>query len=257
MLAARAVDEVANGDKGYGMLVDGRFGTPVLTHLAERPYWIGRPIELPGSRPIEFECSADVATEINEWPLNHVVKCLVFYHPDDEPELKERQERQVMRLYDACRKTRHELLLEIVASKHGLVNNKTASSAMQRFYDLGVRPDWWKLETDNDASTWENIAGVIERNDPFCRGIVMLGLAGDPGDLIASFAVAATCPWVKGFAVGRTIFSDVFVDWLRETIDDDEAVKRLKANFLQLVKAWRSLRPLDGRTNPSTSVNTG
>jgi 5-dehydro-2-deoxygluconokinase len=73
------------------MLLDGRFGFEALAEAADHDYWIGRPIELPKSRPLEFESSADVATELAEWPLNHVVKCLVFYHPDDEAELRERR----------------------------------------------------------------------------------------------------------------------------------------------------------------------
>lgn len=256
-LALRALDEVAGGDSGFGMLADSRFGNEVLHELADLPYWIGRPIELPGSRPLEFECSPDVATEITEWPLNHVVKCLVFYHPDDDADLKARQERQILRLYDACRATRHELLLEIICSQHGPVNRKTVATVMQRIYEVGVRPDWWKLEPCTDLSTWENIAKVIEDNDEYCRGIVMLGLAGNADDLVKSFAIAAKCEWVKGFAVGRTVFANVVDDWLRCHINDDQAVALLKQNFRQLVDAWRSVRPLGDPVTDSRRSRTG
>src|SRR5262249_31113431 len=104
-LALRAIDTVAAGDDRFGVLLDGRYGFDALALAADRPYWIGRPIEIPRSRPLDFEASADVATELVEWPANQVVKCLVHYHPDDEPELRESQERQLLRLFDACRKT--------------------------------------------------------------------------------------------------------------------------------------------------------
>src|SRR3546814_14644675 len=78
-----------------------------LEAAADHPYWIGRPIEMPGSRPLDFESSPDVATELATWPRNHVVKCLAFYHPDDPDDLRERQERQLLRLQDAARKTGH------------------------------------------------------------------------------------------------------------------------------------------------------
>ena len=100
-LALRAVERLAGSDPRFGILLDGRFGARALEVAADTPYWIGRPIELPGSRPLEFECTADVATELREWPLNHVVKCLCFYHPDDPQDLRDRQDRQMLRLFDA------------------------------------------------------------------------------------------------------------------------------------------------------------
>lgn len=243
-LAFRAFHEVAQGRAGFGLLADGRFGQAALEAAADYPYWIGRPIELPGSRPLEFESSVDVASELLEWPLNHVVKCLVFYHPDDSDELKAQQERQIARLANACRSTRHELLLEIICSPNGPVTADTAASVMQRIYDIGVFPDWWKLEPDTNPEVWENVSAVIEKSDPYCRGVVLLGLAGEPEDIIAGFEIASKCSWVKGFAVGRTIWADVARQWLSEKISDDEAVNALKGNFQQLIDAWRNLRPL-------------
>ena len=190
------------------MLLDGRFGMRGLEAAADAPYWIGRPIELPGSCPLEFESSADVATELATWPPNHVIKCLVFYHPDDEQDLRERQERQLLRLQDAARKTRHELLVEIIASRNGAVDDTTVSRVIQRLYDLGMKPDWWKLEPNDSAAAWANIERTIDANDAHCRGVVLLGLSAPEEELIASFKAAASTPIVKGFAVGRTIFAD-------------------------------------------------
>src|SRR5690606_3364995 len=114
-LAFQALHQVAQGDRRFGILLDGRYGFDALAKAADYPYWTGRCIEAPRSRPVAFEGSADVATELAAWPLNQVVKVLVFYHPDDPSDLRERQERQVLRLFDACRKTRHEFLLEVIA----------------------------------------------------------------------------------------------------------------------------------------------
>ena len=59
-LALQALDQVAVGDPRFGILLDGRFGFDALAAAADRPYWIGRPIEVPKSRPLEFEGAADV-----------------------------------------------------------------------------------------------------------------------------------------------------------------------------------------------------
>ena len=241
-LALRAADAVAQGDPRFGVLLDGRFGADALAKAADYPYWIGRPIELPKSRPLEFECSADVATELAQWPLNHVVKCLAFYHPDDEPALRERQERQVRRLFDACRKTRHELLLEIIAPAGMGVDSQTIARAIRRFYDLGVKPDWWKLEPTDDPAAWANIEAAILERDPLCRGVVLLGLSAPQEELLASFKVAAKVGVVKGFAVGRTIFYDVARAWLAGEMDDEAAVRALSDRLSVLVDAWREAR---------------
>jgi 5-dehydro-2-deoxygluconokinase len=242
-LALRAVQQVAGRDEArFGMLLDGRFGFDALAQAADHDYWIARPIELPKSRPLEFESSADVATELTEWPLDHVVKCLVFYHPDDEVELRERQERQLLRLFDACRKTRHELLLELILPADMASDSHTVARGIRRLYGLGVRPDWWKLEPLTDPAAWREIEVAITENDPLCRGVVLLGLSAPEDELLASFAVVAPFPIVKGFAVGRTIFYDVAREWLAHRIDDDAAVAALVGKFQVLVDAWRRLR---------------
>jgi len=242
-LALRAAHATAKGDPRFGVLLDGRHGARALETAGDMPYWIGRAIELPQSCPLEFDTThADVASELAEWPLNHVVKCLLHYHPDDAADLRERQERQVRRLFDACRATRHELLLEIIASKNGAMSADTTARAIQRFYDLGVKPDWWKLEPGADAEAWANIERTIVSNDPLCRGVVLLGLSAPHEQLVRSFAPAARVGIVKGFAVGRTIFNEPALRWFKGEIDDDAVVEALVASLTALVEGWRGAK---------------
>ena len=48
---------VASGREGFGVLLDGTYGREALFDAAEHPFWIGRPVEKPGSRPLAFEAS--------------------------------------------------------------------------------------------------------------------------------------------------------------------------------------------------------
>jgi 5-dehydro-2-deoxygluconokinase len=242
MLALLALDTVAHGDACFGILLDGRHGSEALAKAGDYPYWIGRPIEVPGSRPLEFEASADVATELSAWPLNHVVKCLVHCHPDDAADLRETQERQLLRLFDGCRKTRHELLLEVILPRGMPADAHTVSRAISRIYKIGVRPDWWKLEPNMSPAHWGNIDSVIARGDPYCRGIVLLGLSAPHSQLVQSFSAAAPFRIVKGFAVGRTIFHDVARQWFRAAMSDEEAVNGMAERLSALVSAWRQAR---------------
>jgi 5-dehydro-2-deoxygluconokinase len=247
MLALDALRQVANGRDGYGILLDGPLGKRALHAAMDGDLWVARPVEKPGSRPVVFEPGLDIGGALAEWPVDQVVKCLIFYHPDDPEALKAEQERQALTLFEACRNSGHELLLEIICGKHGPVEPDTVSTVLQRLYDLGVRPDWWKLEPAADVKSWQNISHCIAANDPYCRGIVILGLEALAEQLLESFKVAAGFDLVRGFAVGRTIFAAVARDWLAGRIDDGQARKAMADNFRVLADGWLALRANRGK----------
>ena len=237
-LALQAARKVADGRDGFGVLVDDRLGREALHAAAEGDLWVGRPIEVPGSRPLAFEEGPDLGGALCEWPLTTCVKCLVFYHPEDPEDLRRTQEAEVLRLFDACRRTGHELLLEIIASRHGPQDDTTLARAIDRFYTLGVAPDWWKLEPLSDDTAWQAVCDTIEGHDPHCRGILLLGLERPLEELNASFAIAARHAMVKGFAVGRSIFAEPARAWLKNETSDAEAVEQMAKRFAELVSGW-------------------
>jgi len=239
-LAVDAASRIAKGRDGFGLLLDGTYGREALFRAEDHRFWIGRPVELPGSRPLDFEGGGSLAAKLIEWPVNHIIKCLCFYHPDDSGELKARQERELLRLYDAARSLGRELLIEIICGKHGPLNDDTSASVMTRLYSLGIKPDWWKLEPQTSVKAWANITAEIEAYDPSCRGIVMLGLDAPSAELMAAFKIAKAAKRVKGFAVGRTIFADPAREWMAGKIDDVTATTQMADRFAQLITAWES-----------------
>ncbi len=242
-LCLQAAGEVASGQAGYGILCDGRLGRDALYKAAGTGLWIGRPVEWPGSRPLtlEPELGPDFGG-LSEWPLDHVVKCLCFAHPDDDAATWADQEQTVLRLFSAARRNGLEFLLEVIPSKVAPVDDDTTARVIQRFYDIGVYPDWWKLEPFKDDAAWAISVEAIERNDPRTRGIVVLGLEAPEAELAASFERAARFPLVKGFAVGRTIFADAARDWLAGKADDATAIARMKEKYARLCRIWDSAR---------------
>ncbi len=154
-LCLDAALQVANGAKGYGILCDGRLGRDALYRAAGTGLWIGRPTEWPGSRPLKLEpeLGPDCGGLV-EWPVENVVKLLCFYHPDDTAEFKAQQEETVSRLFAAARRNRLEFLLEIIPSKAGAVDDDTTARVIERFYEIGVYPDWWKLEPMKTKAAW-------------------------------------------------------------------------------------------------------
>ncbi|SDO79995.1 5-dehydro-2-deoxygluconokinase [Phyllobacterium sp. YR620] len=242
-LAVKAAAKVADSRSGYGMLIDEKFGREAMFEFARHNFdWLGRPVELPGSRPLRFEFSQDIGSQLAEWPVDHCIKCLCFYRPDDPAALKEEQQAKLRSLFEAARKVGRELLIEIIAGKHGEVDDNTIPQALEELYALGIKPDWWKLEPQASAGAWKKIEAVIEKNDPWCRGVVLLGLEAPHDELEAAFVATAGAPIVKGFAVGRTLFMDAAENWLAGRISDEAAIDDMAGRFEKLTKAWLASR---------------
>lgn len=242
-LCLQAALGVQDGRPGYGILCDSRLGRRALHAASGSGLWIGRPVEWPGSRPLtlEPELGPDFGG-LEEWALENVVKVLCFCHPDDPEEMRAEQEATLMRLFTAARRNRLEFLLEIIPSKAGPVDNGTAATLIRRFYEIGIHPDWWKLEPMASRAAWKNACAAIEENDPYTRGIVVLGLDAPEQELAASFRVAAGFPLVKGFAVGRTIFNKAARDWLAGKIGDAAAIEDIQARYRRLCEIWDEAR---------------
>ena len=242
-LCLDAALRVQAGRPGYGILCDNRIGRAALHRASGSGLWIGRPTELPGSRPIEVEPELGIDLgQLAEWPRDTVVKLLVFAHPDDDAATRARQEDVVKRLWTASRRNNLEFLLELIPSKVGPVDDGTTATLIQQFYDAGIYPDWWKLEPFTTEAAWAGVAAAINRNDAHTRGIVVLGLDAPQDALAASFALAARQPLVKGFAVGRTIFADAARAWLAGDMSAAQALDQMADRFGQLCAVWDSAR---------------
>lgn len=242
-LCLKAAHQVAGGKAGYGILCDGRLGRDALYQAAGSGLWIGRPAEWPGSRPLTLE--PDLGPDcggLNEWPAEHVVKVLCFYHPDDDEAMRAEQEETVLRLFAAARRNRLEFLLEIIPSKVAPIGDETTARIIDRFYEIGVYPDWWKLEPLKSVEAWRQATDAVKRHDPYVRGIVVLGLEAPQSELEESFRLAAGFDLVKGFAVGRTIFAEAARNWLAGKVSDEEAVADMAARYDALCQIWDKAR---------------
>jgi 5-dehydro-2-deoxygluconokinase len=238
-LAVKAAAKVAAGRPGFGMLLDDKYGRRALFDAEAAGLWIAKPLELPGSRPLRFEFSPDVGSRLVDWPVDHTIKVLCFYHPDDPAELKADQIEHLRQAYEAGRKVGREVLIEIIAGKHGALDDTTIARALTELYDAGLKADWWKLEPQASTAAWAAIDRVIAARDPLCRGVVLLGLEAPQEQLERSFTAARTAKSVKGFAVGRTIFAEAARTWLAGTMNDEQAVDDMARRFEALTTIWQ------------------
>jgi 5-dehydro-2-deoxygluconokinase len=224
-----------------GLLCDDRYGQDALNAATGRGWWIGRPVEWPGSNPVVFEHGRSIGTTLVSWPVEHVVKCLVPFHPDDEIGNRLENEAQVQALYDAVQASGHELLIEIVPPKRLPQGPDVLLRAMKRLYNLGIFPEWWKLPPPS-AAEWPAIDALIAERDRWCRGVVLLGSSAPIDALVRGFADAAASRSCRGFAVGRTIFHDASRAWLAGALDDAGLVAAVRKNYEALIDAWRAAR---------------
>jgi len=244
-------DVAGQGFPAPGMIVDGLYGSEVLSRLAGSGWWIGRPVETPGSRPLTFECGTNVALALRSWPGEQVIKCLLSHHPDDDPALARQQLASVVALAQACRATGHDLLLELIPPRELPAVDGTLARGMAQIYEAGVRPDWWKLPPPLQAAAWQAIAEVIGGNDPLCRGVVLLGLEASEDTLARGFKAAAAQPLCKGFAVGRSIFGEAASAWFAGTLDDAGVVADVATRYQRLIGLW-----VASRTQPTHNKET-
>ena len=261
--AAAQVERDRSLQGRIGVLIDGGpFGELALHDATGRGWWVGRPVEKPGSRPLRFDGTRSLGSQMNHWPREQVIKCLLHYHPDDPFELRLEQEERLAELWEATRESGHELLLEIITPGAPVLGARESSGAggahvaagavappcsgdqavlrsLTRLYNLGFKPEWWKLAPLESSASWDALGALIQARDPHCRGVVLLGLNAPLADLAAGFR-RARHSIVKGFMVGRTLWAEPSLQWFKGGIDDAALVKQVARNFSELVDAWRA-----------------
>jgi 5-dehydro-2-deoxygluconokinase len=241
-LIAEGARRGARGREGVGIIVDDRFGEDVLSGMTGKGWWVGRPVELPGSRPLQFEAGAHLAQHMRSWPGEQVAKCLVSYHPQDPPALQELQLSRLAELQRASVDTFHEFLIEVIPPRDMPRDPRTLAQALAQIYSAGIFPEWWKLPPAESAQEWEAIVAVIGKNDPHCRGVLLLGLEASEDRLEQSFRIAAPHAICRGFAVGRSIFSEAASGWFGGRMNDAQVIEDIAQRYARLIRMWDQAR---------------
>jgi len=221
-----------------GILCDGRFGQSVLNRATGQNMWIGRPVEWPKARPLAFEQGDSIGTLIRSWPTEQVVKCLLFYSVADDASIKALQEQRVLELYRACAASGHELLLEIIPPAEEMSVGESLCRSVERFYQLNIHPDWWKLPCMESAYA-KQLTDLVAARSPYCRGLVVLGLDAPIEQLGAGFKAFAGLDLVKGFAVGRSIFGQPARAWLQGELSDEKLRVEVANNYVRVIEQWQ------------------
>lgn len=236
--AARACQQA--GLSVPGVIVDGQYGQAVLDSCTGPQWWVARPIEQSADPGLAFEGDPNVELELRSWPSDQVVKCLV--HPVvTDAALRTWQDARLVRLFRACQKMQRRLLIEVLprARPGAPVDPELLPEVLERLYDLGIQPDWWKLPPPKDDDIWRQLDALIAARDPHCHGVLVLGLAAPQAVVSHSLERAGAHALCRGFAVGRTIFFEPAKQWLTERIDDEALIEAVASSLQALIEAFR------------------
>jgi 5-dehydro-2-deoxygluconokinase len=240
-LALEAAARVAAGRAGFGVRLDAASDPALAQAAAGHGLWPAREVARPLSRPLEFAGAASLALHLSEWPTAVAAACRCQYHPQDPRELREAQERNLLRLAAVCRAQGRELALEVSPGGSGVLRADSEARVLSRLYELGIRPDWWVLEPQPRDMTWESCARVIGASDPYCRGILLALRAGgeEPPALLAT---AAASPIVRGFIAGGSMVDQLAPAWLSGEMSAESLIEKIAERFHALVEAWSAVR---------------
>ncbi len=224
-LVYEALKEAAKRSTGVriGLVADEEYGAAVLNNTKFYPFLTARCIEESGTEHLEFLDGREAAAILRSWPKDHVVKVL------------SRGEIGTLKvLYDAVRQSGHALLVEFVGEEQKVVE------WVEACYAAGVYPNWWKLPPMKEAVSWNRVESLVKENDPFCLGVLLLGGNGPLEELAVSFRnIKRSHPLVKGFAVGRSIWLDVWNAWKAGGQTDQQVIKSVQEKMITLVEEWK------------------
>jgi myo-inositol catabolism protein IolC len=247
-----------------GVLVDERYGTPVIEAARSDGVVLAVPVERSGRDWFELEWGQD-------W-LQHVTaiqpdfaKVLVRDNPAFARELRDRQFGSLRQVSDGLAKLGvpmlYELLVPATDSQLAAAGGNAAAYDRDIRPDLtvqviadnqaaGVEPSIWKVEGLETADAANAVVAQIRAGGRDEIDAIVLGRDAPAERLDHWLEVAAPVDGFVGFAIGRSIWEDPVADHNRGAIGEDEAASRIADRYLGFASDYcTALR--DGRGSVS------
>jgi 5-dehydro-2-deoxygluconokinase len=200
--------------------------------------WLARSLEKPGEIPLQFNTESELTSILSHWPKHHVAKVSVIYHPDDRYSLRGQQEALLSQCHKVCRDTQHALLIDLLMPMNSLITAKTHAHIIQRFYELGIYPDYWQMSIPRDQRSWENIYAIIQESAPFCQGLFINAIFASQEQLPTLIEIAGKEKMCQGLVVGRALFQNTVEQWFAKKIDDQTLVQNFSDSLRQIATLW-------------------
>jgi 5-dehydro-2-deoxygluconokinase len=165
------------------------------------------------------------------WPTEQVVKCLVHYHPDDASTCGWNRNKRCW----SCGRPPAPAAMSCCwrSSAPGLHQPGPTTAvlrAVKRFYNLGIKPEWWKL-APMQTSGWQAPGALVTERDPHCRGAVILGL-NQPWHAGGQLSQGRPIQHRQGLHGRAQLWADASVRWLAGEMDDAALVSDVAVTSL-------------------------
>ena len=113
-------------------------------------------------------------------------------------------------------------------------------ASIKELQDNGIEPDIWKLE---GLEVFDEMRQVVEQARSGGRrevGVVVLGRGESEAKVRGWLTAAAKIPGVVGFAVGRTVFKQVLLNYQQGIIKRGEAAQAIAKNYKSFVDLFEN-----------------
>ena len=236
----------SNSHKGLAILIDPEYGRNILTNSADAHYTIGVPIEKAGSFPVEWLSEDSLYQQLLVRPSDWFVKVLWHFHSQMSSEEKITQLTQLKKLSEVCATLKRKLMLELIIpddfakNESQLSAGKTLADAMKEVYQAGINPYWWKITALDNEEEWQTMTGVLDKYDPEV-GVIILGNNAPIEQFDKWFRVARSTPHTCGFAVGRSIFWEPWIQFADGKITETEVTSMIEERYQQVINIWQNL----------------
>lgn len=239
-----------------GVLVDEQYGAEILS--AARPHGLKTavPVERSGRRLFQFEYGEAFGEHIEAVDADFA-KVLVRYNPDS-PKTTGNAEQiaRLQQLSDWCHANRRKFLFELLvpaeedqlAGVDGDVDRYDAElrpelmrRAIEEFQQAGLEADIWKIEGVNSHADCVMLAEQTRSGGRDRVKCVLLGRGADDERVDAWLRAAAPVEGFIGFAIGRSVWSDVLKAFLAGDMERAEAVARIAANYTRFIEVYREV----------------
>ncbi|MCL1127315.1 5-dehydro-2-deoxygluconokinase [Shewanella surugensis] len=231
----------SNSQPELGIIIDPQYGENILREAAFMGVNMCAPVEASGTEKFEwvdgisaYSSLINKSTEIN-------VKVLWKYHTNLPEADKTEQIKRLSELFSACQKLDRRLMLELIIADGFEVNGLSLSNAMADVYKASIYPFWWKIQTLDTASQWQQVDQVISQYDDQARVIILGGAAKTLNHYQDIFKIAKSSQYVNGFALGRSIFWPSWEQFVQDEIKAADVAIAIADNYAQVLKMWREL----------------
>lgn len=225
------------------ILTDPFYGSEAIRHAQSHGIPVIAPIEASGKEFTQWLHPTSAYDILIERPKDWGVKILWNYHPKLERTQKNHQIAKLIELDTACQRLERKLMLELIpnSSFEDNASEDILSECIQDVYKAGIYPYWWKLPPIANASNWQSITTTINEIDPHARVILLGGGNGFSVDQFRNFfQIAKTTPHGIGFAIGRTIFWQHWIDFRMGLKNKDQIVLGIANSFQSFCQSWLS-----------------